>query len=220
MQTSPVVSLKTTIKWLFGMLHFFSSTQNLSFSYIFLFSLAFSLIYVSSAGTNLTSGFSRTVCASVSQLVIRNLTLTIYWHYQLLPFLFQTHRLSLMWVFTYWHTFFFFFWKAFYSNKWKRKSTQWSPSVMIQNFKLYSGCWKKKALNEELWGKWNKINDVSLPFKLYVHPPMPPWLLSERNKSHPFKGFSNSNTSIRCTLLPYISLSVITSLVMLASRYS
>ena len=108
MQTSPVVSLKTTIKWLFGMLHFFSSTQNLSFSYIFLFSLAFSLIYVSSAGTNLTSGFSRTVCASVSQLVIRNLTLTIYWHYQLLPFLFQTHRLSLMWVFTYWHTFFFF----------------------------------------------------------------------------------------------------------------
>ena len=96
----------------------------LDFSYIFLFSLAFSLIYVSSAGTNLTSGFSRTVCASVSQLVIRNLTLTIYWHYQLLPFLFQTHRLSLMWVFTYWHTFFFFFfWKAFYSNKWKRKST-------------------------------------------------------------------------------------------------
>lgn len=79
------------------------------FLYFFLFSLAFSLIYVSSAGTNLTSGFSRTVCASVSQLVIKNLTLTIYWHYQLLPFLFQTHRLSLMWVFTYWHTFFFFF---------------------------------------------------------------------------------------------------------------
>lgn len=107
MQTSSVVSLKTTIKWLFGMLHFFSSTQNLSFSYIFLFSLAFSLIYVSSAGTNLTSGFSITVCASISQLVIRSLTLTIYWHYQRLPFLIQTHRLSLMWVFTYWHTFSF-----------------------------------------------------------------------------------------------------------------
>lgn len=100
---------------------FFSSTQNLSFSYIFLFSLAFSSIYVSSAGTNLTSGFSRTVCASVSQLVIRNLTLTIYWHYQLLPFLFQTHRLSLMWVFTYWHTFFFFFLECFLFQWMKEK---------------------------------------------------------------------------------------------------
>ena len=39
----------------------------------------------------------------------------------------------------------------------------------------------KQTLNQELWGKWNKINDVSLPFKLYVHPPMPLWLLSERN---------------------------------------
>lgn len=74
----------------------------LSFSYIFLFSLAFSLIYISSAGTNSTSGFSREVCASVSQLVTRNLILTIYWQNQLLSVSFQTYRLSFTWVFTYW----------------------------------------------------------------------------------------------------------------------
>lgn len=57
---------------------FFSSTQNLSFSYIFLFSLAFIPISVSSAGTNLTPRFSRTICASISQLA------TEIWFWQLL----------------------------------------------------------------------------------------------------------------------------------------
>lgn len=156
------------------MLHFSLLLRTCPFL-IFLFSLAFSSIYVSSAGTNLDFWVLQNSLCLVSQLVIRNLTLTIYWHYQLLPFLFQTHRLSLMWVFTYWH-FFFFFLEGFLFQWMKEKNLprglhQW----WIQNFKLYSGCWKKiKALNEESWGKCDKINDVSLPFKLYVHPPMPP----------------------------------------------
>lgn len=45
---------------------FFSSTQNLSFSYIFLFHLASSTISISSAGTNLTPGFFGVLCALCS----------------------------------------------------------------------------------------------------------------------------------------------------------
>lgn len=55
---------------------FFSSTQNLSFSCIFLFSLAFSPISVSSAGTNLTQVLQDSMCFD-KPAGHRNLILTI-----------------------------------------------------------------------------------------------------------------------------------------------
>jgi hypothetical protein len=82
----------------------------------FVFRLAFSLISVFSAGTNLTLGFleQHVLLASWPQNIW---LLTIYWHSQLLPVPFGTHRLSLTWAFPYWLCY-PFFWKAFSSGDW------------------------------------------------------------------------------------------------------